>query len=181
MGTTPTYSWPYPESTDPVANGAQDIEDLALAIESTVSGIGGKILQVVQTVKTDGFSTTSTSHVDVTGLNVSITPGAATSKVMVFVFASASNSLTNQFTGFQLVRGTTDIAEGTSGTTNETFTDWNASGGLRTVAFSFLDTPATTSSTTYKVQMRATAGTSTLGGSATYGMISSITVMEVAA
>lgn len=39
MGTTPTYSWPYPEATDPVANGAQDIEDLALAVESTVSGL----------------------------------------------------------------------------------------------------------------------------------------------
>jgi hypothetical protein len=39
MGTTPTYSWPYPEPTDPVANGAQDIEDLALAVETTVSGL----------------------------------------------------------------------------------------------------------------------------------------------
>lgn len=39
MGTTPTYSWPYPEDTDPVANGAQDIEDLALAVEGTVSGL----------------------------------------------------------------------------------------------------------------------------------------------
>lgn len=37
MGTTPTYSWPYPEPTDPVANGAQDIEDLALAVETTVA------------------------------------------------------------------------------------------------------------------------------------------------
>jgi len=39
MGTTPTYSWPYPDDTDPVANGAQDIEDLALAVETTVSGL----------------------------------------------------------------------------------------------------------------------------------------------
>lgn len=37
MGTTPTYSWPYPEPTDPVADGAQNIEDLALAIESTLT------------------------------------------------------------------------------------------------------------------------------------------------
>jgi hypothetical protein len=46
MGTTPTYSWPYPEPTDPVANGAQDIEDLALAVETTVTGLseGGLIL-----------------------------------------------------------------------------------------------------------------------------------------
>lgn len=40
MGTTPTYSWPYPEPTDPVADGAQNIEDLALGVESTVADLG---------------------------------------------------------------------------------------------------------------------------------------------
>lgn len=39
MGTTTNYSWPYPDPTDPVANGAQDIQDLADAAEATVSGI----------------------------------------------------------------------------------------------------------------------------------------------
>jgi len=39
MGTTSTYSWPYPDSTDPVANGAQDFQDLADAAEATVSAI----------------------------------------------------------------------------------------------------------------------------------------------
>lgn len=39
MGTTTTYSWPYPDSTDPVANGAQDFQDLADAAEATVSAI----------------------------------------------------------------------------------------------------------------------------------------------
>ena len=39
MGTTSTYSWPYPDPTDPVANGAQDFQDLADAAEATVSGI----------------------------------------------------------------------------------------------------------------------------------------------
>ena len=34
----------------------------------------GKIGQVVSTTKTDGFSTSSTSVTDVTGLSVSITP-----------------------------------------------------------------------------------------------------------
>jgi len=40
MGTTPTYSWPYPESSDYVADGATAIENLADAIDTTVAGLG---------------------------------------------------------------------------------------------------------------------------------------------
>ena len=43
----------------------------------------GNILQVKQVIKTDSFSTTSTSPVDVTGLSVSITPSASSNKVLV--------------------------------------------------------------------------------------------------
>jgi len=39
MGTTSNYSWPYPASTDPVADGAQNIEDLATDADTTVRGI----------------------------------------------------------------------------------------------------------------------------------------------
>lgn len=89
MGTTPTYSWPYPESTDPVANGAQDIEDLALAVESTVSGLpAGKILQVVSTIKTDTFVSSSIAtgaQTPITGLSASLTCASATNKVLIQV------------------------------------------------------------------------------------------------
>jgi hypothetical protein len=40
MGTTPTYSWPYPESSDFVADGATAIENLADAVDTTVAGFG---------------------------------------------------------------------------------------------------------------------------------------------
>ena len=43
----------------------------------------GKILQVVNLVKTDSFSTTSTSLVDITGFSLSITPKFNTSKILV--------------------------------------------------------------------------------------------------
>ena len=50
----------------------------------TASGVGaGKIVQVVQAVKTDVFSTNSTSYVDITGLSATITPSAATSKILI--------------------------------------------------------------------------------------------------
>ena len=47
--------------------------------------IGGKVLQVVSTAKTDTFSTSSTSFTDITGLSVAITPSATSSKILVFL------------------------------------------------------------------------------------------------
>ena len=143
----------------------------------------GKILQVVQSVKTNGFSANTAAWHDVPDLSLSITPTTASSKVMVFVFASATNSLTNQYTGFNLIRDATAIAQGTGGSVrNQTFHDANGSSSSRTVAFSFLDSPATTSATTYKVQIWPTAGTSTVGSySPSYSSICTITAMEVSA
>jgi hypothetical protein len=45
MAITPTYSWPTPDDTDLVKDGAEAIRDLALAIESTVSALGSKRIE----------------------------------------------------------------------------------------------------------------------------------------
>ena len=45
----------------------------------------GSVLQVVQTVKTDTFATTSTSFVDITGVSVAITPSSTSSKILIQV------------------------------------------------------------------------------------------------
>jgi len=45
--------------------------------------VSGKVLQVVSVAKTDTFSTTSTSFVDVTGLTLNITPSSTSSKILV--------------------------------------------------------------------------------------------------
>jgi hypothetical protein len=64
---------------------------VTLTNSGTASGFG-KVLQVVQTVKTDTFSTTSGTFVDVTGLSANITPSSTSSKILVFanVWASAN-------------------------------------------------------------------------------------------
>lgn len=100
MGTTPTYSWPYPESTDPVANGAQDIEDLALAVENTVSGLGSSIaiFNETQSSGTHGGGYTASAYVkrtlntvvlnNITGCSVAasvITLAAGTYQVLAHV------------------------------------------------------------------------------------------------
>ena len=116
----------------------------------------GGVVQTVSTIKTDSFSTTSTTVVDVTGESVSITPTSASNNVLVMVSAVNGSNGVDNFTPINLVRGSTAIAQST-GNANfaATLNLINQSTGI-TLPFSivFLDSPATTSATTYKLQMR---------------------------
>ena len=127
------------------------------------TGVGGKILQVLQTVKTDTFSTSSGSYVDVTGVSQAITPSATSSKILIKVsigFVSGRHT-GNQavYPQFQIVRDSTAIALGdASGNRGRcTFSVLtNLHGGYNgtSAAFEFLDSPSTTSAITYKIQAR---------------------------
>ena len=168
--------------------------DLASSLDLTgktvtlPSGTGGKILQVVQTVKTDTFSTTSTTFTDITGMSVSITPSSTSSKILVFVYLNDSNC--NNFTMHSLLRGSTEIFLGDAAgsrarVTAGAMTDSNR---LRTTNYHFLDSPSTTSATTYKCQMRVnTSETGYINRASSdtnnypyHRSASAITVMEVA-
>lgn len=146
----------------------------------------GKILQVVSATKTDSFTTTSTSFVDVTGVTVSITPTATTSKVLVFVSGTAGNTNANRLGRINLLRDATNVAQSTGGTSNQTLTVFtgNADNG-DSFAISFLDSPNTTSATTYKIQANTNNadGTFVVGRYAFSGnqpSVTTITAMEVA-
>ena len=142
---------------------AADIANGAITSAKLASGVGGKILQVVQVTKTDILSTTSTSFIDATGLSASITPSSASNKILMTVSVPFGAS-TRAF--FKLVRGSTDILLGDSagsripanfhGYGDATVGD--AFYALQMFSFSVLDTPSTTSSTTYKIQWRANTG-----------------------
>ena len=154
-------------------------------------GAIGTILQVVSTAKTDTFSVTNTNFTDVTNYNVTITPSSTSSKVLVVVHANTGNSTNNNTTMVQLYRDATLIAAGdTAGSRARVF------GGPRyfdtnvmdTVSMTFLDSPATTSATTYKVAMASRGGATgylnrsgldTDSANLTRG-VSTITLMEVA-
>ena len=141
----------------------------------------GKILQVVSTPKTDTFTTTSTSYVDVTGLSVSITPTASTSKIFVTTnFVGTQNTL--QLAFFVLDRNGTNIF--TSSDSLSGFVYPQHTTEVPYVAISYLDSPATTSALTYKVQMKVNEGTGYVGrrpGPTVLTIPGSITVMEVGA
>jgi len=146
---------------------------------------GGKILQVVSTSKTDSFTTTSTSLVDVTGVSVSITPTSATSKVFVECSGVGGNTSGANLIGFQLVRDSTAIGVGTGGANfNGTGLIYNTNNGGTGFSLSFLDSPATTSATTYKLQAEVNGSTGVIGRIAVndnFRVITTITVMEVSA
>jgi len=151
----------------------------------------GSILQVVSTTKTDTFTTTSTSYTDLTGLSLSITPASTSS--LVLVQCQINHTVSGDIAAtYQLVRGSTAIGLGDAAgsRTRATFGFSPASGIAQTVqgGFIFLDTPSTTSATTYKVQLRTNSGTLSINrtqadtdNSTNYRSISTITAFEVSA
>jgi hypothetical protein len=147
----------------------------------------GSVLQVVSNTKIDTFSTLSSSFVDVTGLFVTITPTSATSKILVFCTLPIGHG-GQRVARANLVRNSTTIAQPTgSATFKATKVAYVYNGDTLTNAdFHFLDSPATTSATTYKIQVCTNAGDSLMyvGTRSTYtdlDSVSTITVMEIAA
>ena len=163
---------------------------------SGVSGTGisaGKILQVVQTFKTDSTSqsgNSSTTFYDISGMSVSITPSSSSNKVLVMWTAQvASSGASGRGNIIRLLRGSTEIGSGTGGSsTNGQVYHRTVQYNPETKNMMYLDSPNTTSATTYKLQWSVEGS----GGSATtyylndnsgssFGITSHITVMEVAA
>jgi len=144
---------------------------------------GGKILQVVSTNKNDVFTTTSGTFVDVTGLSVTITPSAATSKILVLSNVSTFGAPSTSAVRVQLVRDSTPISVGGSGTVASDV-GANITNTTNSVANVYLDSPATTSATVYKWQIHGVSGQTVgvnrdTGG--TYKTASNIVVLEVSA
>ena len=120
------------------------------------TGGGGGIIQIKQGIITAPVSTgTSGSFID-TGLSATITPTSNTSKVFCMVSLGSISATAGTSTGFRLVRGSTDIGMPDSTSLQSGFTNiYDADQQILASAnFNFLDSPATTSSITYKVTWR---------------------------
>jgi hypothetical protein len=141
---------------------------------------GGKVLQVVGATAATATTSTSTSFADTT-LSASITPTASNSKVLVLISqngvgrSAAGNAQSG--TGVKLFRGATElmVLNGHYGYTNTLLVFFGGS-----VTANYLDSPNTTSSTTYKTQFCA-PGTSSTGYVQEGGAISTITLIEIGA
>ncbi len=169
-----------------------DLPAVSGTILTTTSPKAGNVLQVVSTTKTDTFSTASTTFVDVTGVSVSITPTSATSKIFVIVSMSCTGTAGIFSAHARLMRGSTAIAVGDSaGSRTQASLMWEGAQEANFgISVTNLDSPATTSSTTYKMQLRTNNGSYTTyvnrattdSNLSEYARtVSSITVMEIAA
>lgn len=155
-----------------------------------LAGDGGGIIQTVYNFSNTTDSTNSTTYVDVSGMSATITPQSSSSKILVvFVVGNAGSSTSGRPHIYQILRGATPIGLGQNlyggqstftGATGET-TYMN--GGW---SYTILDTPATTSATTYKLQWKTFSNTAYInrGGSTSTGSWNStggsgIILMEV--
>jgi hypothetical protein len=135
-----------------------------------------KVLQVVSAAITVSTQTSSTTYID-TGVSLSITPIFSTSKVLVIVdMTGIYKNTANEFGSMQLVRNSTALIkmEGAFGYNNST-----AENNVGATSANYLDSPATTSSVTYKTQILS-SGASANVGVGRNGATHTITLMEIA-
>ena len=164
--------------------------DSILPVDGAPTNGGGGIIQVIQTIKKDQFETSTTvgsGYADITGLSATITPKFSTSKIMVE--ANIYNSNNNAVNFFRVLRGSTFI-EQPSGTSSSG-ANWNAHGFSYfdhqfqdTCVIKILDSPATTSATTYKIQTACTSNVVTINqffNTSNYFGITTLQLYEVSA
>ena len=157
--------------------------DKILPVDGAPTGGGGGIVQMVMTSSINSgsqFSTGSGTFVDVTGYNCTITPKFNTSKILITsnpIMLLNNGSGSSQKVAFKLLRGSTDIFE------RNDFATYQIGGGGQadylgmSLYNQYLDSPATTSAVTYKIQIRQHAG----GGTTYVQAESSMCLMEVSA
>jgi hypothetical protein len=127
----------------------------------------GSILQVVRTIKTDTFSLANNTFTDVTGLSATITPSSTSNNILIIVALGAvgnrDSAGTPHSSSFRILRGATAIgvadAAGSRPQANfKTSTAYNGD-HAHSYHYTLLDSPSTTSATTYKLQMSTQDGT----------------------
>jgi hypothetical protein len=206
--TTPNFGWAVPTSTDLVKDGAVAIETLGDSIDASLvdlkggttgqvlskatntnmdftwvtpsAGGGGKVLQVVFASTNSGTTNSTNTYAD-TALTGSITPSASTSRVLVLVTMAGlqkSSGNSGNALGLRVLRGATTIHETDAlmmlnSTAQEV---WGTS-----FAANIVDSPATTSSTTYKVQLKNLFNGASVSAGYGNNNASTITLIEIGA
>jgi hypothetical protein len=162
----------------------------------------GAIKQVVQTVKKDVFTTSTTSYIDITGMSASITPTSSSNKILIEIAINLGGTngtyhcyLRLMKNGSALTGALGNSGQGGGGSAPDggngagtciVHKNINDARDMDVAMMSYLDSPATTSAITYNVQMAVQLNTFYVnrGGSADVwnsSGISTITLYEVAA
>ena len=145
-------------TTDTLTNKSIAATQLTGTIAASVLP-AGSVLQVVQGYTSASFTTTSGTLVDITGLTATITPISSNSKILVMTTLNHSESASTPYPLLVLLRGATQIALGDAigSAQRSSMGGWGGStagaGTLYQGTLNYLDSPATTSPTTYKWQV----------------------------
>jgi hypothetical protein len=166
------------------ANTASDVTITVPAVTGTMltTKTAGSVLQVVQATYSTLTSIASTSFTD-TGLSASITPTSSSNKILVIVtqpvnFGRASTAINGYY---QLLRGSSSVFNGgrSFGLFVNTAGDMDNS---QVLSVAYLDSPATTSSTTYKTQAKlSTTANSASAAFQNDSAVASMILMEISA
>ena len=160
------------------------IVDGAVTSAKLASGVGGKVLQIINATYSTSTTTSSTSFAD-SGLTANITPSSTSSKILVMI---ALNGIERRDSLNWLIanvmRASTQIVADFAGRAGYMqkfgYSDADYHTGVGGAAVTYLDSPSTTSETTYKVQIKANTGSAS-AGICSVSSTSMITLMEISA
>jgi hypothetical protein len=142
---------------------------------STANPQSGGVIQVVQGTTTTNTSTSSTSFVS-TNLTASITPKFSTSKIVAIISGAMYENASNNQGFVTLYRNAVELSGQTFGFPSSVYS--SAGGIVGAIAFSYMDSPATTSSTSYTLYIKTSAGTLNFNNA---NSLATIILLEVAA
>ena len=143
---------------------SSDITDGIITTAKLAAGVGGKVLQVIQGTELGSETSISSSSFTDAGISASITPSSTSSKILISVtfHVSARDSDGNLcYVETQLLRNSSSIYKAGRGQGYDQYYDIGGASSVdiwSMAYFDYLDSPSTTSATTYKIQGRNLSG-----------------------
>lgn len=130
----------------------EELDNNFMELEAMQISTSGKVLQVIQAVKTDTFLTSNTNAAEVTGLTLTITPSSESSRILVAI--SVAGSSYNALCGGSIYRdGTRIFSPSSAGDRIAEHLPFSSTVGA--ASKQFLDSPSTTSPITYSFRIVA--------------------------
>jgi len=130
--------------------------DLSGKTVTLPSGTGGKVLQVFHAHKPETQSTASSTWADITNLSISVTPSSTSSKILVMADVNMAWDCAVAKGALRLMRDSTTLnignAAGSRARVSSMAYSHTTSYSPQNLSLHYLDTPSTTSATTYKLQ-----------------------------
>ena len=149
------------------------VDSIQTATGKPIVNATGSVLQVVSNVIANTQDNTNSQSFQDASLNCSITPTSSSSKILVMVNSQQTTTSSGDYGLFGLKRGSTDLEGGKIMAAQEN-TDWE------TLSFQYLDSPATTSATTYTLRFKSYAGSNYVYVGWQSSGVQSMILMEIA-